>query len=119
MSHDAETARRLVFHLDNLLHARVHTMLIVEAILLLAAMSRDDIRSGIALFAIALTLLFTLTNFNITRRLHWTMERWKETEPSGLVRDYALQRSVLPRSITVYTWWFPALLVIAWIAIAV
>lgn len=117
--YDGEAARRLALHLDNLLHARVHTLLITEAILFVAAISaRTPLREGIALFASVLTLVIAVANINIAHKLRWTMSRWQEAETSGLIRDYAKERSGLPRSITIYTWWIPALLIGGWIGVA-
>ena len=118
MTQDAAVAERLVFHLDNVLHARVHTLLIVQALLFVGATSIPAIRYGVALFAVALTLMVALANINIARKLRWAMSRWAEADSSGFVRDYLALRSLPLRSLTIYTWLIPLLLCGAWSWIA-
>jgi hypothetical protein len=118
------TQRDLVFHLDRLFHARAHVLLVVNAILLAAAALRWEnvaLRRGIAALGVALVVLVFVANVNLANKLRWSMARWEETDASGFVREYVKQRvrfggRELPRSINIYAYAIPILLLAGWAA---
>ncbi len=88
---DPDTTRELLFHVDNLFHARVNFFLTAEAILfagLATVWGKEGIALGISVFGLLFTILLPLANVNLSRKLKWLMDRYKEVEPTGVFEAF-------------------------------
>lgn len=123
--YDEKATRELLLHIDNLFNWRAHFLLALQVVLFLAVLAFwEDVprRLAIASVALVLTAILFITNVNLANKLHWLMDRWREIEPSGLVRDYSAERAriadvTMPRSVHLLTWPAPLLAMVGWIAI--
>ena len=97
----------LLFHTDNLFHARVNFFLAVEALLFTALAtiwsSGPLPRETVAFFGAVSTVLIFYTNVNLAKKLDWLMNALKELpEATAYNRYRSIHTSWVPRTLTLF-----------------
>ncbi len=128
LGHNSVTPVRLVwrlpslyFHTDNLFHTRINFFLAVEGLLfagLCTVWSLDSVRPKIAWVGLAATLLFGVTNLNLSRKLWYLMDCLKRRDEG--FRDYRRIRMIAFLDTRfMYTWVVPLAATAGWLTVAV
>jgi hypothetical protein len=94
--YDRDHVERLLFQVDNMMHARVSNLLLAESIFFVAAAAlwmKPILLCILSALGIVITTLFGYTNFKLHLRVNWLIQKFKQLDP--LYENY-LQMNDIP-----------------------